>query len=409
MKLSSFGEHFMQDAPIVTLMDDLGEALNERPDALFLGGGNPACVPASQPIFAKHLQALTQIRPHDLLGVYQSTAGNADVLDVLAEYLRQACGWAVSASNLSLVGGSQAAFFMLLNAFSGTEKKVVLPVAPDYLGYGAQVLSEQAFVPVQPQIDLRGDTRFRYLLDIERIPFDENTGVMCVSSPANPSGRVMSHKELAQLADVASVHGVPFIADYAYGSPFPGVVYGDQKPFWREDMIAVLSLSKLGLPGARCAVVVAKPQVTKLIANINTVMALAGGNIGPALLKRLILSGDLNTLTTQILPSFYKAQRDCLVAALDKHLAGMPYRIHEPEGAFFVWLWLPKLKGTSHALYQSLKKQGVVIMPGEAFFFGLQSSWPHATQCIRLTYCQSASVLERAVAILAKTLKEEFL
>ena len=33
--------------------------------------------------------------------------------------------------------------------------------------------------------------------------------------------------------------------------------------------------------------------------------------------------------------------------------------------------------------------------------FEWQDSWPHARQCLRLTYCQNKEVLAQAVAILA--------
>ena len=41
MKLSVFGEKFVDKSGIVELMDDLGSALNENPDMIFMGGGNP--------------------------------------------------------------------------------------------------------------------------------------------------------------------------------------------------------------------------------------------------------------------------------------------------------------------------------------------------------------------------------
>ena len=42
MNLSNFGRKLSNRNGIVSLMEDLGEALNVNPDLLFLGGGNPA-------------------------------------------------------------------------------------------------------------------------------------------------------------------------------------------------------------------------------------------------------------------------------------------------------------------------------------------------------------------------------
>lgn len=42
MQFSRFGQRFTAGSGIVSLMEDLGEALRENPHMLFLGGGNPA-------------------------------------------------------------------------------------------------------------------------------------------------------------------------------------------------------------------------------------------------------------------------------------------------------------------------------------------------------------------------------
>lgn len=404
MKLSSFGQLLTSDAPIVQLMDDLGEALNQNPNSLFLGGGNPACVPLAQPIFQAQLSSFNAKKPHHRLGVYQSPQGNEDVLQAVAGYLKAECDWQVSSKNLALVSGSQTAFFILLNAFAGEQAKVILPLVPEYLGYGSQVLAENAFVANRPSIQETAAKRFKYSINFDQLELTD-AGVVCVSSPANPSGNVLGRSDFTKLAALALAEKVPFIVDYAYGLPFPGLVFDQHKPFWQEGTIAVLSLSKLGLPGVRCSVVVADPAVIELVARANTIMSLAGGNLGPTLLKQLIASGDMQRLSRQILPDFYRQSRDFFVALIDKYLAGYEYVLHEPEGAFFVWLWLPSLSVSATVFYDRLKARGVIVMPGEPFFFGLQKSWPHARQCIRLSYCQPEAVLTQAIKLIADELR----
>lgn len=45
MQFSKFGEKFIQNSPILQLMDDLGNALNSDTPINMLGGGNPANIP----------------------------------------------------------------------------------------------------------------------------------------------------------------------------------------------------------------------------------------------------------------------------------------------------------------------------------------------------------------------------
>lgn len=45
MELSQFGQKFAGPTGIVELMDDLGSALNENPEMIFMGGGNQVGYP----------------------------------------------------------------------------------------------------------------------------------------------------------------------------------------------------------------------------------------------------------------------------------------------------------------------------------------------------------------------------
>src|SRR5690606_39661306 len=90
---------------------------------------------------------------------------------------------------------------------------------------------------------------------------NHTTGALCISRPTNPPGNVISDDELAQLDALAQTHEVPLIVDGAYGTPFPNILFVDGRPHWNENTILVLSLSKLGLPGARTGIVIANPIV----------------------------------------------------------------------------------------------------------------------------------------------------
>lgn len=408
MNLSHFGHLLAQDSPIVQLMEDLGEALGRNPDILFLGGGNPAVIPEAQQCFQAHLQALAQDpqATASMLGVYPAPQGSDSTLRAVAEFLSRECGWPVTEANIALVNGSQLAFFILFNLLAGpgadgVNRRLLLPVVPEYLGYGAQGLGEDFFVSHKPLLHHTGPQRFKYALDTENLAVGADIGALCVSRPTNPSGNLLTTGEMDQLLAVARSANVPLLVDLAYGSPFPGVVYQASANPWRPGAVHVLSLSKLGLPGVRTSIVVADEALIRCVTRANTIMTLATSNLGPMLLERLITSGDLARLSGQLLPDFYRGQRDYLIELLDNALQGLPYRIHEPQGAFFVWLWLEQLPGGARKLYEALKEQGVLLMAGEPFFFGWESSWSHARECLRLTYCQPPDMLARAVAIIA--------
>lgn len=406
--LSAWGEKIAGPSAIVDLMEDLGAALNNNPDLLFLGGGNPAQIPAVQAMFNHHWQALGEdlAAVNKVCGVYQSPQGDEQLLAQLLSLFKQQ-GLDIAANNLAIISGSQNALFLLFNLLAGQDgsgqlRKILLPMVPEYLGYADQSLAAESFISCLPAVVVTAPHRFSYQLNFAALDkITANLGVLCVSSPTNPSGNVLSLEELLQLNAWAKARQIPLIIDRAYGSPFPALEYAPQPLFYDDNTIQVWSLSKLGLPGLRTAVVVARPDMIALLVKANTILNLANNNPGPALMERLIRSGDLTTITQNLLPDFYRQQRDTLVHLLDEALAGLNYFICEPKGAFFIWLWLPDLPISSRELYELLKQQGLLVMAGEGFFFEWQHTWPHARQCLRLTYCQDKAVLAQAVAILA--------
>src|SRR5690606_22623348 len=185
MNFSRFGQKLTADAGIVSLMDDLGEALRVNPDMIFMGGGNPARIPAMEEAFEAALQAALDdpAEKHQLLGLYQPPQGDAQLLDQLAGMLRNEYGWPLSRANIALANGSQSAFFVLFNLFAGeygdgTRKFIQLPLTPEYLGYTDLGISAGFFSSVPPDIELLPDGFFKYHVNFRQLKITAQTGAL---------------------------------------------------------------------------------------------------------------------------------------------------------------------------------------------------------------------------------------
>lgn len=411
MKTTEFAKRFSADAGIVNLMEDLGEAINVNPDLLFMGGGNPAHIPEFEQRVTDHLRRIVDnpAALHKLIGAYQSPRGSEEFIAELIKFFRQQCGWKINKNNIAISNGSQSAFFILINMLVGAtdseNRRVCYPVMPEYLGYSDQGLIKDCSVSIRPRVDLLDDGFFKYRVNQAGLEQAENISAYCISRPTNPSGNIISENELDCIAGLAKKNDAYLIVDCAYGNPFPGMVYDPVVPLWHDNSIYVLSLSKLGLPGVRTGIVVGPEEVINKFVKINTVISLANGNLGPVLATSFLKAGEMSDICGRILLPFYRAKRDLAVAEVQKQLHGIPCRIHNPEGAFFLWLWLENLPVTSMELYERLKKKNVLIMPGEHFFFGLGEEWEHTHQCVRLTYCQDNDVLIKAIRLLGEELR----
>lgn len=415
MQFSRFGTKLSRDAGIVTLMDDLGEALRVNPDMIFMGGGNPARIPAMELAFEEALaQTLDDARQcHQLLGVYQPPQGDPELLDAIAAMLRKEYGWPLSRANVALANGSQSAFFVLFNLFAGEyaegcNKQIQLPLIPEYLGYSDLGISADFFSATRPAIELIADDMFKYHVNFQLLNITEKTGALCISRPTNPTGNVISDDELAQLDALAKKHQVPLIVDGAYGTPFPNILFADAHPHWNDNTVLVLSLSKLGLPGARTGIVIANAEIIAAFAKANTILSLACGNFGPALVSHLLRDEKILRLSREQVAPFYRTRMEHAVHVFRQALQGLPYRIHQPEGAIFLWLWFEGLPINSEDLYQRLKARGVLVVSGHHFFPGLDGEWQHRHECIRVTYCQSPEIVEQGAKMIADEVRRVF-
>lgn len=404
------------NAGILSLMDDLGKSnVADGSKMIMMGGGNPGQVEEFQEIMRNQLLSIAEDRERfqQLVASYASPQGEEKFLQSLARLLSQEHGWDIGPENICLTNGSQTAFFMLFNLFGGAQgngvmKRICLPMAPEYIGYADLGLTDDLFVSTRPKIELLDDRFFKYHVDFDNLKIDNSIGAICVSRPTNPTGNVVTDKELKKLARLASKHEIPLIVDSAYGVPFPGMIYTEAEPMWNENMIVCLSLSKLGLPAVRTGIVVASKQVIRAMTSMNAIMSLSPNNFGAVLAQKLMESSEILDVSKKLIQPFYKDKMKKAIAVIEKSFDGIPCRIHIPEGAMFLWLWFEGLPISSLELYRRLKDNGVLVVSGHYFFPGLEDPWQHKKECLRVTYSQNEDDVRNGLEIIARVVREAY-
>ena len=413
MTFSKFGNKFTRPNGITQLMDDLGKAnSSDNPDIVMLGGGNPAIIPGSNAVFIEELQQLISTSAIDkMVGLYDGPQGNDEFRDALATMLNDHYAWGLDAENITLSNGSQSNFFALFNLFAGemddaSQQKILFPLAPEYVGYADQGLSEDMFGSIKPSIQLLENKQFKYEIDFyalkESLESTQKFGAICVSRPTNPTGNVITDDELNKLDALAQQYNIPLIIDNAYGHPFPGAIYTDATLTWNDNTILCMSLSKLGLPGLRTGIVIANKKVISAMARINGIMILAPNSVGPSLMTRLIKDKELLPLCNDVIKPYYQQKAKTAVALFEEIFADLPVYLHKLEGAFFMWLWFKDIDVNSEALYKALKKENVFVIPGHNFFIGIDDSWPHKHECIRINYAKDEATLRKGLEVIKR-------
>lgn len=411
MKLSQFGQKFCGDCGILQLMDDLGRA-GQQEGIIMLGGGSPAHIPQVQAAFRDRMGRIldSEYDFETLIGTYSPPAGERAFVLALVDLLRHDYGWDVGPENIALTNGSQTAFFFLFNMFAGlfpdgTHKRVLLPMAPEYIGYADVGITDDLFIANRPHIDYLDDHLFKYRLAFDTLTITEDIGAICVSRPTNPTGNVLTEQEIEQLSKLARQHNIPLIVDNAYGTPFPGIIFTEAVAMWEPHMIMCMSLSKLGLPGVRTGIVVADEAIIRAITGMNAVVSLAPGSFGATLALDMVRTREIVRLSTEVIRPYYQQKSQQAIAWLREELAGTPFYIHKSEGAIFLWLWFPNLPITCQELYERLKAWGVVIVPGHYFFPGVTEEWQHRYECFRLNYAGDATKVHAGIKIIGQEVR----
>src|SRR5512145_3227197 len=230
MNLSTrFARRFVRPTGSLELMEDLGSA---RPGTLMLGGGNPARIPAIEAVYARRLAeiAADPAQFGRFAAAYSAPGGDLGFRAAVAAALAERYGWPLTARNVALTSGSQSAFFTLFNLLAGDgadgqRRRILLPLAPEYIGYADVGLTDDMLVSRPASIEELPEGLFKYHVRLEGLEAVPDVAAICVSRPTNPTGNVLALDELQALDALARRRGVPLIIDAAYGMPFPGIQF----------------------------------------------------------------------------------------------------------------------------------------------------------------------------------------
>ncbi len=368
-EFSDFGKKLTRQSGILMLMDDIGKPLPKDKKTSLLGGGNPARIPEVELMYRKQMLKILNAGDsfENLLGHYDSSQGRNVFINEIASYLSATYKWKVGPENIAITNGSQSAFFFLFNLFSGTtsisketkiKKSIVFPLVPEYTGYADQNIEDGTFVSIPSCFSFYEDKTFKYCIDFDLLENylenHNNVGALCVSRPTNPTGNVLTNAEIKRLAKLAEKYELPLFIDNAYGLPWPDIVFSDNaEPYWNENIVLSMSLSKIGLPSMRTGIIVADKKIITALSNMNAIATLSSGSMGQALASGLIVSGKLIAVAKKNVRPYYLQKSKQTQKWISKYFNDGDYAIHKSEGAIFLWILMKDLSISTIEFYRS--------------------------------------------------------
>jgi valine--pyruvate aminotransferase len=410
--LTQFGDQMSHLTGVRAIMKDIIETLRAGDGRTFinLSAGNPVILPEVEQLWRDCTADLLGSSEYgEVVCRYGSSQGYEPLIEAVLADFNQRYNLSLTDRNILITPGSQALYFFAANAFGGYTtdgqlKDIILPLSPDYTGYGGVSLFPEALKAYRPTIDV-GPARhsFKYRPDFSQLEITHQTGFVLFSRPCNPTGNVLTNDEVSRIAALAATHNVPVFVDSAYAPPYPALNFTEMTPLFGDNLVHCISLSKAGLPGERIGIALGDEAIIQVLQSFQTNLCIHSSRYGQAIAARAIASGALGQISETVIRPYYRHKFAVLEDSLDRFMPDdAPWYLHRGEGAIFAWLWFDELPVTDRELYQDLKRYGVIVVPGNPFFPGLQADWSHTRQCIRISLTASDDEIAQGIRHLAE-------
>ncbi len=367
--------------------------VTEKPGIISLAGGLPS--PKTFPI-QEFAQACATVLAHDGQSAlqYAASEGYPALREAVANWLP----WDVDPAQVLITTGSQQGLDLLAKVLVDTGSRVLVET-PTYLG------ALQAFTPMEPHIiSVASDDEGPLVEDFVAQAgsgADRARFMYLLPNFQNPTGRTMSEARRAAISAKAAELGIPLVEDNPYGDLWfdqpPPAPLTARNP---DGCIYLGSFSKVLAPGLRLGYVVAPKALYPKLLQAKQAADLHTPSFNQRIVAEVLKDGFLARHVPTI-RALYKHQRDAMLAALEREMAGLGVTWNSPAGGMFLWVRLPEGMNAIELLPKAVERN-VAFVPGAAFYADHGD-----TRTLRLSFVTaSAAQIDTGVAALAETIRQ---
>jgi aspartate aminotransferase len=292
---------------------------------------------------------------------YGPPAGLPELRQTIADYVSRTRNVPVMSDEVVVVPGGKPIIFFTIMALVDEGDEVIYP-NPGFPIYESMIdysLGKAIPIPLREDRDFSVDTKELASLISDR------TKLIILNSPHNPTGGVLTKKDILEIAEAIGDRNILILSDEIYSR----LIYeGDHfsimsVPGFKERTILLDGFSKTyAMTGWRMGYGVMRPdlaaQITRLVTNATSCTASFTQIAGIEALR-----GDQSSVDK--MSAEFKRRRDVFVAGLNK-IKGFSCRV--PKGAFYAFPNITKTGWTSKKLADALLEQaGVACLSGTAF------------------------------------------
>jgi len=375
----------IQPFHVMALLARAKELESQGKDIIHLEIGEPD-FPTPKPIVDAGISAIKDGDVH-----YTPALGLPGLREAIASFYQTRYALSLSSQRVVITPGASGALMLALGVVMQEGDEVLLADP----GYPCNKNFVRFLSGTTRAIHVDASTDYQLSLKHLKKHWSDKTKVVMVASPSNPTGTLLSDKELSAMAAFVKEKKAYLIVDEIYH----GLIYNDEETTALaidENIIVINSFSKyFNMTGWRLGWLVAPENLIDKMDKLAQNIFLAAAT--PAQYAAL---AAFESETISILESYkkkFKQRRDFLLAKLKE----LGFVIEtEPQGAFYIYANCEKFSDDSYQFcYEILENIGVAVTPGKDF------GENKANTFVRFSYTTSIKRLEQAINRLSAYLR----
>ena len=292
---------------------------------------------------------------------YTSNRGDPGLRQAICRYVARQFGaeydW--DKETLVTVGVSEAIDVALRTIINPGDE--VLYHEPCFVSYRPSIILAGG-VPVC--VETRREDQFRLTRAMLEKAVTKKTRVLMLNFPCNPTGAVLSQKDVADIADFCMKHDLLLLTDEIYAE----LTYDSKHvsfvsvPGMKDRTIFLHGMSKAwAMTGFRIGYACAPAEISENMMKLHQYAIMSAPTTGQRAAAEALERGDAAVAE---MVAEYNRRRNYLIAAFQD----MGVSCHTPAGAFYAFPYIGDLGISAEDFaMRFLEEKGVAVVPGDAF------------------------------------------
>ncbi len=334
------------------------DIVSEMKDAISLGVGEPDFVTP----WGIRDSAIRSIRRG--YTQYTGNRGLTELRENISRYLEDRFSVRYLPDNVIITVGASEAIDLALRAVCDTGDEILVP-APAYVSY-APIVSLAGGTPVA--IDCKAENEFILTPSLIERAVTPRTKAIIVPYPNNPTGAIMTKKQLEDIASVIKKHDLLVISDEIYAE----LTYTGRHasiaslPGMRERTVLISGFSKaFAMTGWRVGYICSPPEIDEAVFKIHQYTILCAPAMSQHAANSALSDGFAdNFAAVEEMREEYSRRGRFLVNAFNS----IGLKCFSPKGAFYVFPDVSSTGMDGEMFANSLLAEyKVAVVPGVAF------------------------------------------